>query len=156
MNQFNPNELLKALMPGMGATAIDAADGGKFNIGNALQAVSPALNLVPGVGTIASMGTNILGGLISGFQNKEKPFDPGQVLPQVSNPYMYGGQLQKYAFGGPMKQYNAPSHQMGGQMVDPNGNPTMVPQQGLAEIEKQEAYSPAGPGDGFVFSDQIR
>ena len=152
------NNLLSSATPALGTVATKLASGEKFNvgdIGSVLQGASPALNMIPGVGTIASAGTNILGSVLQGLGNKQEEFKPGQVLPQVSNPYMCGGKLKSYQFGGPMKQYNAPPHSMGGQAVDANGNPTMNPQQGAAEIEKQEMYSSAGPGDGFVFSDAI-
>lgn len=153
------NNLLSSAAPALGTVATKLASGEKFNvgdIGSVLQGASPALNMIPGVGTIASAGTNILGSVLQGLGNKQEEFKPGQVIPQVSNPYMCGGKLKSYQFGGPMKQYNAPPHSMGGQAVDANGNPTMNPQQGAAEIEKQEMYSSAGPGDGFVFSDAIR
>lgn len=152
------NNLLSSATPALGTVATKLASGEKFNvgdIGSVLQGASPALNMIPGVGTIASAGTNILGSVLQGLGNKQEEFKPGQVMPQVSNPYMCGGKLKSYQFGGPMKQYNAPSHSMGGQAVDANGNPTMNPQQGAAEIEKQEMYSSAGPGDGFIFSDAI-
>ena len=152
------NNLLSSATPALGTVATKLASGEKFNvgdIGSVLQGASPALNMIPGVGTIASAGTNILGSVLQGLSNKQEEFKAGQVLPQVSNPYMCGGRLKSYQFGGPMKQYNAPPHSMGGQAVDANGNPVMNPQQGAAEIEKQEMYSSAGPGDGFVFSDAI-
>jgi len=124
----------------------------KNKFGQILQTAAPALGLIPGVGSVAST----LAGVAGSFLNQpEEKLPPGQVLPQVSNPYMYGGRLKKYQFGGPMKQYNAPPHSMGGMAVDPNGNPSMSARKSVAEVEKREAYSSSGPGDGFVFSDEI-
>lgn len=55
---------------------------------------------------------------------------------------------RKMKMGGDFKQYDAPGHELGGQMIDMNGNPTMNTP--VAEIEKSEnSY------DGYVYSDTL-
>ena len=67
----------------------------KNKFGQILQTAAPALGLIPGVGSVAST----LAGVAGSFLNQpEEKLPPGQVLPQVSNPYMYGGRLKKYQF----------------------------------------------------------
>lgn len=81
-------------------------------------------------------------------KSKQGPYKPSEQ--KQENPFATS--FPEFKFGGPMKQYNAPTHAQGGQMIDGNGNPSFM---GAAEIEKRETYSSFGPGDGFVFSDAL-
>jgi len=59
-----------------------------------------------------------------------------------------GGQTQSTTDN--FKQYEAPSHENGGQMIDANNNPTKQPQKAVAEIEKKEnSYK------NYVFSHEL-
>lgn len=107
-------------------------DGGK--IGGFLQNIAPALSLIPG-GQALSPLVGMAGSAINQLdQGVEKPL------------YKVNQQLK---MGGEFKQYNAPSHQEGGQMIDLNGNPNPI--EPAAEIEKQEnSYN------GYVYSDHLK
>lgn len=66
-----------------------------------------------------------------------------------------GGKIKKYQDGG-MIQYDAPTHEQGGQMVDQMGNPTGNPQQMAAEIEKSEvALKDSKFSQPYVMSDHL-
>lgn len=60
------------------------------------------------------------------------------------------GGFTKYDNGGEFKQYQAPTHEQGGQMIDKNKNPTSNPNKAVAEIEKKEnSYK------DYIFSDTL-
>jgi hypothetical protein len=64
------------------------------------------------------------------------------------NQMALGGQTQSTTDN--FKQYEAPSHENGGQMIDANNNPTKQPQKAVAEIEKKEnSYK------NYVFSHEL-
>jgi hypothetical protein len=128
----------------------------KYGFGSVLQAASPFLNLIPGVGTIASLGASAVGGLMEKEeQEKELAKKNIKYTPMniTTNPYgimRNGGNTQL----GNSKQYNAPTHENGGQPINENGdvdfkNPT-------AEIEGTEnkyKYSKVN-NKSYVFSDK--
>jgi hypothetical protein len=58
--------------------------------------------------------------------------------------------VKKFSHGGMLKQYNAPTHEDGGQMVDGRGNPTTNPKKAVGEIEKKETS-----WNNYVFSDTL-
>lgn len=61
-----------------------------------------------------------------------------------------GGFVKKYENGGEFKQYQAPTHEEGGQMIDKNKNPTNNPNNAVAEVEKKEnSYK------DYIFSDTL-
>lgn len=103
------------------------------DFGGFLQGIAPLLSMIPGAGMPISTGAGLLGQLVSGIQDN-------------SNSRLYG--LNQMKLGGDFKQYSAPSHASGGQLIDANGNPTMnMP---VAEIEKDE-----NSHDGYVYSDTL-
>jgi hypothetical protein len=140
-------------------------NGGPIGIGQGLQMLSPLLSLIPGVGTMASMGLGLVGGAIT---NNEKM---AQTLDQNTNPksntptgtlglpnYNYGGRLSKMKFGGKMnyqnggsmlKEYDGPSHANGGIPVDHKGAVTNS-YNAAAEVEGGETSR-----KGYVFSDKL-
>jgi len=108
-----------------------------------VQALSPALNLVaPGLG--AAVGG--AAGLAYAGMNKEEE----QNLYTMNKQLKDGGEVSGF------KQYNAPSHEMGGQTINKEGIPTQT--NPVAEIEGTEnSYKygalPDKAGSSYVFSD---
>jgi hypothetical protein len=103
------------------------------DFGGFLQDIAPLLSMIPGAGMPISTGAGLLGQFVSGIQDN-------------SNSRLYG--VNQMKLGGDFKQYSAPSHASGGQLIDANGNPTMnMP---VAEIEKGE-----NSHDGYVYSDTL-
>jgi hypothetical protein len=101
-----------------------------------------ALNMaVPGAGTA-------LGSTAKGIGNafEEKGSTTTNKTRRTANINPYG----MFRDGGMLKQYNAPSHEEGGQMLDKNANPTNNPNDAIAEIEKQETS-----WRNYVFSDTL-
>lgn len=84
---------------------------------------------------------------------------PEQSGVKISPKYQHGGPVdeqmrnlkkrKQMRLGGDFKQYSAPSHEAGGQLIDANGNPTVT--MPVAEIEKNE-----NSHDGYVFSDHLK
>lgn len=104
--------------------------GGKKDLGGFLQNIAPLVSVIPGAAPIGT-GLGLLGQLVG-----EKD--------QGSNVYS----MKQMKLGGDFKQYNAPSHEQGGQFIDMNGNPTTS--NPVAEIETDEnSY------DGYVYSDTL-
>lgn len=100
-------------------------------IGSFLQNIAPIVSVIPGAQPIGA-GLAVIG------QMANRP----EV--QDLNPM-----TKQFKLGGEFKQYNAPSHQDGGQLIDMNGNPTYSTPS--AEIEKQEnSYR------GYVYSDHLK
>ncbi len=65
-----------------------------------------------------------------------------------------GGMLPQLKFGGKVKEYDLPTHEQGGGMVDKMGNPTSS---GVAEIEKKEVvYTDKRGTNPYVFSDTLK
>ena len=65
-----------------------------------------------------------------------------------------GGMLPQLKFGGKVKEYDLPTHEQGGGMVDKMGNPSSV---GTAEIEKKEVvYTDKRGTNPYVFSDTLK
>lgn len=56
----------------------------------------------------------------------------------------------KHENGGDIKQYNAPTHEQGGQMIDQNMNPTNNPNIAVGEIEKNE-----NSNGSYIYSDTL-
>jgi hypothetical protein len=110
---------------------------------NFLQKFAPALNLItPGLGT--AIGG--VAGVAKMGMNQEGNTDIYTMNQQMKD----GGEVSGF------KQYNAPSHEMGGQMVNKEGVPDT--QNPVAEIEGTEnsyKYStlPDKVGTNYVFSD---
>lgn len=110
---------------------------------SAIQQFAPALNLItPGLGT--AIGG--VAGVAKMGMNQEGNTDIYTMNQQMKN----GGEVSGF------KQYNAPSHEMGGQMVNKEGVPDT--QNPVAEIEGTEnsyKYStlPDKVGTNYVFSD---
>ncbi|MEG7772403.1 hypothetical protein U2088_15815, partial [Listeria monocytogenes] len=52
--------------------------------------------------------------------------------------------------GGDLKQYNAPTHEQGGQMIDANMNPTNNQNLAVGEIEKNE-----NGFNNYIYSDTL-
>lgn len=68
---------------------------------------------------------------------------------KVTSDATYNSKPFGMKYGGKFKQYNAPSHDNGGQMVDENGNPTVA--HPVAEIQNNEnSY------DNYVYSDTLK
>lgn len=68
---------------------------------------------------------------------------------KVTSDATYNSKPFGMKYGGKFKQYNAPSHNNGGQMVDENGNPTTT--HPVAEIQNNEnSY------DNYVYSDTLK
>ena len=64
-----------------------------------------------------------------------------------------GGILPQLKFGGKVKEYNLPTHEQGGGMIDKMGNPGNQP---VAEIEKKEVvYTDKRGTNPYVFSDTL-
>jgi hypothetical protein len=112
---------------------IKKADGG--DIASVLQGVAPVIGAIPGLQIPgAAMGAL---GAFAGMFNREKP----QQL--AMGTMRQGGKI-----GAGFKQYSAPSHEQGGQMIDAIGNP--AGKGAVAEIEKNEnSY------DNYVYSDHL-
>lgn len=101
-------------------------------IGGFLQNIAPVVSMIPGAQPV-SAGLGVLGNLMT----------------KTDMPEQAGDMLQQYKLGGQFKQYNAPSHADGGQVIDMNGNPNAVAP--AAEIEKNEnSYR------GYVYSDHLK
>lgn len=112
------------------------------------KSLTPALSVIPGIGPLAAAG---IGAALPLMQNifQKKPTNV-KSLPKV-NPFT--GQ-QQMAMGGNFQQWNAPSHDQGGMMVDRGGLPTDNPQNAIAEIEKGENMM-STPEGKYVFSDNL-
>lgn len=112
----------------------------KQNFGGAIQTVAPLADLaLPGLGT----GLSLLGSLFDEERNK-----PEEVT--------YNKQLRKGGEVNGFKQYNAPMHEQGGQLIGKDGEPNS--NNGVAEIEGSEnsfKYNtlPEKAGHRYVFSD---
>lgn len=101
-------------------------------IGGFLQNIAPVVSMIPGAQPVGA-GLGVLGNLMA----------------KTDMPEQAGNMLQQYKLGGQFKQYNAPSHADGGQVIDMNGNPNAVAP--AAEIEKNEnSYR------GYVYSDHLK
>ena len=101
-------------------------------IGGFLQNIAPVVSMIPGAQPVGA-GLGVLGNLMA----------------KTDIPEQAGNMLQQYKLGGQFKQYNAPSHADGGQVIDMNGNPNAVAP--AAEIEKNEnSYR------GYVYSDHLK
>lgn len=109
-------------------------------IGSGLGALSTFAGIPAPIGM--SVGKTI-GGLIGGNINKEKPVIPAKAN---SNPF---GNIQ-FKNGGDLKQYNAPTHEQGGQMIDANMNPTNNQNLAVGEIEKNE-----NGFNNYIYSDTL-
>jgi len=110
----------------------------KKSLGETIEQVSPLANLaIPGLGTAIST-------IASLYSNEETP-DPYPLKKQMRG----GGSVKGY------KQYNAPSHEQGGMLVNKEGVPSQT--NPAAEIEGTEsAYTyTMAPNNGspYVFSD---
>lgn len=129
----------------------------KYGFGSTLQAVSPFLNLIPGVGQVASLAAGTIGGIInSEEQAKESAKNNIKYTPMdiSTNPYgkmmAEGGNIEV----GNSKQYNAPTHADGGQPINAEGN--IDYDNPSAEIEGSEnkyKYSKVD-NKSYVFSDK--
>lgn len=111
-----------------------ARNAAKWNkeLGGFLQDIAPLVSVVPGAQPIAA-GLGVAGTLL----NMAKGKDPERMY-----------DLNQMKTGGDFKQYNAPTHEHGGQPINIQGNPDYTAP--VAEIEKQEnSY------DGYVFSDTL-
>jgi hypothetical protein len=68
----------------------------------------------------------------------------------------YAITAKKMRAGGVLQQYNAPTHEQGGQMVDAMGNPTNDPSAMAAEIEKKEvSLKDSALSQPYVLSDHM-
>jgi hypothetical protein len=112
---------------------------------NDLSDLSSLTGLIPGIGGVAGSVLPMVFKMIESFR---KP--PG-------NPFVANTENFKYKKGGLLKQYKAPSHAAGGQMVDANANPTMNPQKAVGEIELQEnaLMDKSGKEAPYIFSDKL-
>lgn len=128
----------------------------KYGFGATLQAVSPFLNAIPGVGQIASLGASLIGGVIESEEQKKEAIK-NQIKTPTSistNPYM--GQ---YKMGGEVngfKQYSAPSHENGGQPINSEGQVDMTnPSAEIEGTENKYKYSNID-NKTYIFSDKNR
>lgn len=111
--------------------AQNAAKWKKKDLGGFIDNIAPLISVIPGAEPIG-MGLNLLNGLLAGKERNSSLYE-----------------LNQMKLGGEFKQYSAPAHEAGGQLIDANGNPTVnMP---VAEIEKNE-----NSHDGYVFSDYLR
>lgn len=135
-----------------------------------LGAVSDIASNFGPVGQMVAGATKIGSFLVKGFTAiadaiKEKKHPTDELVNETYSPtykdssMSFGSlnTLNQMALGGQtqsttdnFKQYEAPSHENGGQMIDANNNPTKQPQKAVAEIEKKEnSYK------NYVFSHEL-
>lgn len=98
--------------------------------GDFIENLAPIISLIPG-GNLIGTGLDLVNTLHNPSQESTRPY-----------------KLNQMELGGDFKQYNALSHDQGGQMIDKNGHPTKS--NGIAEIEKQE-----NSHRGYVYSDKL-
>lgn len=121
------------------------------NGGAILQSLAPLANLIPGIGQVAAPVMGIIGGLI----NNEETKPPVQTVKMnyTNDPYKMskGGILSTF------KQFNAPTHENGGQPINNDGqvdfkNPTRE----IEGTETKYTYSklPNKYNQSYVFSDK--
>lgn len=84
-----------------------------------------------------------------------KAIVPGSKEEKTVSMQQLAASKNKKAYGGRLKQHNAPTHTFGGQTVDMNGNPSNS--NAVAEIEGNEniLVDPTGKNQPYVFSDRL-
>lgn len=109
----------------------------KYNMGGEISSLLPLLDLAaPGLGTALS---SVISMIPAKSQTKN--------LQTPTNPF------RSFRRGGKMKEYNLPTHEQGGGMIDKMGNPG---DKQIAEIEKKEVvYTDKRGGNPYVFSDTL-
>jgi hypothetical protein len=109
----------------------------KLPLGGEISSLLPLLDLAaPGVGSALSA-------IVSMIPGKSKT----KKLETPTNPF------RTFRKGGSIKEYDLPTHEQGGGMVDKMGNPGMNP---VAEIEKKEVvYTDKRGTNPYVFSDTL-
>ena len=80
-----------------------------------------------------------------------KAVAPNTSNPVIENIFKYGG--KKYGMGG-FKQYNAPTHEQGGQMIDERGNPNPNGNSEIEGTENMYTYSNIPKKHSYIFSDK--
>jgi len=141
-------------------------NGGSLGLGQAINTVSPLLSLIPGFGTMASMGLGLVGKALGNSDEAYNNAKENEMKIKSNTPtgtlglpnYNYGGRLSKMKFGGKMnyqnggsmlKEYDGPSHANGGIPVDHKGAVTNS-YNAAAEVEGGETSR-----KGYVFSDKL-
>lgn len=111
----------------------------KMPLGGEINSLLPLLDLaIPGVGTALSAVMPMIAGMKKQATTLQKPTNP----------------FRTFRKGGSIKEYNLPTHEQGGGMIDKMGNPGT---QQVAEIEKKEVvYTDKRGANPYVFSDTLK
>jgi len=125
------------------------ADGNEKTLGGVIESISPMLSAFGPVGEAIQPVMQTTGAVISNREQENDIYEQKvrdiRRVKTDNNPFMRKGGFINY---------NAPSHEMGGQYVDAHGNPTNDPSKAVAEIEKQEVSAKIR-NRPYVFSDKL-
>lgn len=160
----NPNysvaneSLQKGIETGLGSNPVTSTF---MNIGKAGEALGDSIAPGLGEGLFAphksimrafkegkpQYAIPLVGSMIAAADSQKELNQETLDKSKMLNPY--GDSVLK--LGGALIQYDAPSHENGGQMITPSGAETSNPSKAIAEIEKKETMH-----DGYVFSDTLK
>ena len=125
------------------------ANGGTVSkIGDGIGTAGDMASAIPGWGPVVGMAMNGVGELMGTFEGDGSTESAAKQQAQQNAVLSKQTALPNFNMGGFLKQYNAPTHPNGGQMIDANGNPSGG--QAVANIEKDETVK-----DNFAFSPNL-